>query len=153
MNYIMETPIKGVIGGENFLTTIHWRNGVLVTDEPEILGGQDLGPDPFTLLLSSLVSCTLASLKMYVNHKGISIPEFVVEANMFQKINSEGTVMHIERRIAIPNLIEEDLRQRLLRVAESCPVSKILKGNIQITSEFEMAGTKVNETENNENLA
>ena len=90
MKYILEHPVKGSIGTGKFLTTIHWRNGVMITDEPEKIGGQDLGPDPFTLLLTSLVSCTLATLKMYIDHKGLSIPEMRVEANMFQKIGNEG---------------------------------------------------------------
>lgn len=64
MKYLLENPIKGTIGSEKHLTTIYWRNGVLITDESEKLGGKDLGPDPYTLLLSSLVACTLATLRM-----------------------------------------------------------------------------------------
>jgi hypothetical protein len=40
MKYLLETPIKGTIGSEKYKTTIHWRNGVLITDEPEKLGGR-----------------------------------------------------------------------------------------------------------------
>jgi putative redox protein len=147
MKYILEHPVKGIIGSEKFLTAIHWRNGVLVTDEPDKVGGRDLGPDPYTLLLSALVSCTLATLRMYIDHKGLDIPEISVDANMFQNIGNKGTVMHIIRRIAIAETIDPELQQRLIRVAENCPVSKILKGNIEITSEFGMAETVIAETE------
>jgi hypothetical protein len=47
MKYVLETPVKGIIGSEKVKTAIHWRNGVLITDEPEKLGGKDLGPDPY----------------------------------------------------------------------------------------------------------
>ena len=147
MKYILEHPVKGIIGSEKFLTSIHWRNGVLITDEPDKLGGQDLGPDPYTLLLSALVSCTLATLRMYIDHKGLDIPEISVEANMFQKIGNKGTVMHFQRRIAIAEVVDPELQQRLIRLAENCPVSKILKGNIEITSEFGTAETVIVETE------
>lgn len=145
MKYILEHPVKGIIGSEKFLAAIHWRNGVLITDEPDKLGGHDLGPDPYTLLLSALVSCTLATLRMYIDHKDLNIPEISVEANMFQKISNTETVIHIIRRIAIPEAVDEELRQRLIRIAENCPISKILKGNIEINSEFGTAGTVIAE--------
>lgn len=147
MKYILENPVRGIIGTEKFLTAIHWRNGVMVTDEPQKLGGEDRGPDPFTLLLSALVSCTLATLRMYIDHKVLDIPEIRVEANMFQKIGNEGIVTQIERRIAIPDVVAPELQERLIRVAENCQVSKILKGSIKITSEFGMAGAVMTETE------
>jgi putative redox protein len=147
MKYILENPVRGIIGTEKFLTAIHWRNGVMVTDEPQKLGGEDRGPDPFTLLLSALVSCTLATLRMYIDHKGLDIQEIRVEANMFQKIGNEGVVTQIERRIAIPDVVAQELQERLIRVAENCPVSKILKGSIKITSAFGTAGTVMTETE------
>jgi len=136
MKYILENPVQGVIGSEKFLTSVHWRNGVLITDEPERLGGRDLGPDPFTLLLSSLVSCTLATLRMYIDHKELPITEIRAEANMYQKIGKDGPVTRIERRILIPEISDPDLLERLMRVAENCPISKIIKGNIMISSAF-----------------
>ncbi|MCD9019188.1 OsmC family protein [Parachryseolinea silvisoli] len=136
MKYMLEAPVRGAIGIEKFKTAIHWRNGVLIADEPEKLGGKDLGPDPYTLLLSSLVSCTLATLRMYIDHKGLEIPEIEVEANMFQRIENNGTVLRIDRKIDLKNLVDPELQERLIRVAEDCPVSKILKGNITIQTEL-----------------
>jgi putative redox protein len=157
MKYLLEHPVKGVIGSEKYLTAIHWRNGVVITDEPEKLGGGDRGPDPYTLLLSALVSCTLATLRMYIDLKVLDIPEISVEANMFQKMENEGTVMHIERRIAIAEVTDAELQQRLIRVAENCPVSKILKGSIKITSEFGtarmvMTDPEINPTKTDHNI-
>ncbi len=136
MKYILEKPITGTIGIEKYKTTIHWRNGVFTTDEPQKLGGKDAGPDPFTLLLSSLVSCTLATLRMYIDHKGLTVTDMSVEANMFHRIVGESTLLCIERNIDIGNITHEETISRLLRVAESCPISKILKGNIRITTSF-----------------
>jgi putative redox protein len=136
MKYILENPVKGNIGTEKFKTAIHWRNGMFITDEPEKLGGKDLGPDPYTLLLSSLVSCTLATLRMYIDHKGLSVPEIEVKANMFYRIENQQTVTYIERSIEMQHISDPELRERLLRVAENCPVSKMLKGNISIVTEL-----------------
>jgi putative redox protein len=134
MKYILETPVKGNIGLQKYKTAIHWRNGILITDEPEKLGGKDLGPDPYTLLLSSLIACTLATLRMYIEHKGLVISTIEIEANIFHKIESEGTMVHIERKIAFREQPDVEVQERLLRVAENCPISKILKGHIDIST-------------------
>lgn len=137
MNYILEKPVKGIIGSQKYKTAIHWRNGVLITDEPEKLGGKDIGPDPYTLLLSSLVGCTLATLRMYIDHKGLSISEIEVEANMFFRIENQETTTHIERKIVFRDQPDQGIQQRLIRVAENCPISKMLKGDIKISTELQ----------------
>jgi putative redox protein len=134
MKYILDTPIRGTIGVDKYKTAIHWRNGVLITDEPEKIGGKDLGPDPYSLLLSSLIACTLATLRMYIDLKGLQIEEIQVEANLFQKLENMEIVTWIERRMIFANLQGEEISQRLIRVAENCPVSKILKGSIKVTT-------------------
>jgi putative redox protein len=136
MKYLLEAPINGIIGNEKYTSSIHWRNGVLTTDEPEKLGGKDLGPDPFTLLLSSLVACTLSTLKMYIDHKELAIAEISIEANMFYRIENGEVGTRIERKIAFQQTLAPDVEQRLLEVADSCPVSKILKGNISVLTEL-----------------
>ena len=136
MNYIFETPVKGTIGTQKYRTAIHWRNGILISDEPKKLGGEDLGPDPYTLMLSSLITCTLATLRMYIDHKNLMISALEVEANMFFKIENKETIAYIERKIKFGEQLDLDVHQRLLKVAEKCPVSKILKGNINISTEL-----------------
>lgn len=136
MKYMLENPVKGTIGLQKYMTAIHWRNGVLISDEPEKIGGKDLGPDPYTLLLSSLVGCTLATLRMYIDHKGLNISEIDVEANIFCKIENKETVAYIERKILFRDPPDPVIQQRLLQIAENCPVSKMLKGNINISTEL-----------------
>lgn len=132
MKYILENPVKGTIGLQKYKTAIHWRNGVLIADEPEKLGGKDLGPDPFTLLLSSLVGCTLATLRMYIDHKNLTISEIEVESNLYQKIENNETVTYLERKIIFHPNPDLEIQQRLVRVAENCPISKILKSKTNI---------------------
>lgn len=56
MKYKLEKPIHGEIGTTKYRCTMQWRNGTFIADEPVSSGGADEGPDPFSLLLSSLAS-------------------------------------------------------------------------------------------------
>lgn len=136
MKYMLENPVKGKIGEQKYKTSITWRQGEFITDEPEKLGGLDLGPDPYTLLLSSLVGCTLATLRMYIDHKGLSISEIEVEANLYFKIVQQEPITYIERRIIIQDEADPQILKRLLQIAENCPISKILKGKVNVLTEF-----------------
>lgn len=137
MKYLLENAIFGAIGEQKFKSAIEWRNGVIISDEPETLGGKDLGPDPYTLLLSSLVACTLATLRMYIDYKMLEIKQITVRANMGQKIIpiSGEKVTLIERTIDFENDgLAPEIIQRLLKVADSCPISTLLKGEISVTT-------------------
>ncbi len=133
MENLLENDITGTIGTQKYLCTISWRKGSFFMDEPTNLEGQDLGPDPYTALLSSLAGCTLSTLRMYIDRKGWDIPEINISLNMSQENNAELTTT-ISRTISFPSTIEEDIKNRLLIIAEKCPVSKILKNKILINT-------------------
>ena len=83
--------------------TIPWQGEIshgqhhYLTDKPESFGGQDAGPAPYNLLLGSLISCTMITLRMYAKHKDIELGDFQVEAEFFA--NKEGQEW-IERRLS-----------------------------------------------------
>ena len=125
------TQLKGKIGVQKYLCTINWRNGELLMDEPQSIGGKDLGPDPMSTLLASLAGCTLATLRMYIDRKEWNIDEIKVSMNLTQD-DSETFVTTITRNISFSTEITEEQRERLLLIAEKCPVSKLLKNTIKI---------------------
>ncbi len=135
MANLLENDITGSIGMQNYLCTISWRNGKLLMDEPETIGGNDLGPDPYSTLLASLAGCTLSTLRLYINRKGWDIPEINVSLNMTQNNENELETI-ISRTIHFSNAISDEQKERLLLIAEKCPVSKILKNKITINTQF-----------------
>ncbi|MFY7964068.1 MAG: OsmC family protein [Chitinophagaceae bacterium] len=135
MKYLLENVIEGTIGKEKFKANIKWRNGVIVADEPLVVGGKDWGPDPYTLLLSSLVACTLSTLRMYIDRKGWTINSINVTANMYQA-NSDVYTTTIERDISFDDTIDDEQREKLLLIASKCPVSKILENKIIIQTKL-----------------
>jgi putative redox protein len=133
MEYIFEKPVQGSIATTNYQCVIEWRNGKFVADEPEKVGGKDTGPDPFSLLLSALASCTLITLRMYIDRKGWDIQDIVVNTNLFQTMVQERLTTTVDRDILFPGAtITSDQKSRLGEIAERCPISKVLEGGAKV---------------------
>jgi putative redox protein len=133
MSQLLENDLTASIGTQKYLCTINWRNGQFIMDEPKNIEGNDLGPDPYSTLLASLAGCTLSTLRMYIDRKGWDIPEIRISLNMSQENNEELTTTII-RNITFSNAIDEEIKSRLLLIAEKCPVSKLLKNQIVINT-------------------
>jgi putative redox protein len=122
--------ITGTIAADRQQVDVQWRAGVLVVDEPKFNGGQDLGPDPFTLILAGLVGCTLTTLRMYIRRKGWSIDDIRVDVNMLQEPEPFRTVIY--RNVVVGQPITDEQREKLLHIAKVCPAAKLLEGEIVI---------------------
>ncbi|AHF14793.1 (4Fe-4S)-binding protein [Niabella soli] len=132
MKYQLEKPVNAGIGSAKYQCTITWRNGSFIADEPESKGGRDLGPDPFTLLLASLASCTLITLKMYIERKGWAITEIKVNTNLYQEIKEGKIVTVIDRDLYFTEAVPDEQKVRLQEIAKACPISKILENDIRV---------------------
>lgn len=132
MKYKLEKPIHGEIGTAKYRCTMQWRNGTFIADEPVSSGGTDEGPDPYSLLLSSLASCTLITLRMYIDRKQWEIPSIAVETNLYQYTKDGKTITVMDRDIRYNGTVTDEQRKRLTEIAEACPISKILQGEVQV---------------------
>ncbi|ASU33008.1 (4Fe-4S)-binding protein [Mucilaginibacter xinganensis] len=132
MEYILQQPVVASIGAEKYKCTIEWHHGKFITDEPEFAGGKDAGPDPYTLLLSSLGACTITTLRMYIDRKGWDIPQIAIALNMYFKLEGEKKITVIDRDLNFLSPVTDEQRDRLVQIAKVCPVSKILEGEIQV---------------------
>lgn len=147
MEYKFEKPVHGIIGKEKYQCTIEWRSGKFIADEPVTSGGKDLGPDPYTLLLSSLASCTLITLRMFVDNKGWDIPQMAVKVNYYQETKDEKIITIIDRQIIFLSPVDEEQKLRLKEVAKHCPISKILENDIELRTFISRESkTEANET-------
>lgn len=132
MKYKLEKPVHGIINKDKYQCTIEWRNGKFIADEPPSVGGRDEGPDPYTLLLSSLASCKLITLRMYIDRKGWMIDQIAVSANMYQETKEGVTGTIIDCDILFLSPVSDEQKLQLLEIAKACPVSKILQGDLNV---------------------
>ena len=134
MKYKLEKPVTGSIGTEKYRCSIEWRNGKFIADEPESSGGLDTGPDPFTLLLSSVASCALVTMRMYIDRKNWDVPLITVNANLYQETVNETLTTIIDRDIIFGDSVTNEQKVRLMEIANLCPISKILENDIKLRS-------------------
>ena len=115
-----------------------------VADEPTSVGGADLGVTPYDLLLAALGTCTSMTLRMYAKRKELNVDAIQVKLEHGRIHASDcescedqpGKVDQIRRLIRIEGDLTDAQRQRMLEIADMCPVHRTLNNQKQITSEF-----------------
>jgi len=124
-----------VNGTDPFVVTIenhrghHWLG-----DEPLAAGGADKGPTPTELLLSSLGACTAMTVRMYASARGWALTGVDVTLEFNPDGAPDGGGNDIRRRLALQGELTRAQRERLLDVANKCPIHRVLTGKIRIES-------------------
>ncbi len=98
----------------------------LLAGEPAELGGDDAGPAPFDYLMAGLGACTSITLRMYAERKGLPLRQVSVDLSL-HKVEVDGVARHcIHRQITLDGELSTEQRQRLLEIANKCPVHRAL---------------------------
>ena len=119
-----------------------------MADEPESVGGFDSGPSPYDYLATALGTCTSMTMRMYADFKKLDIGRISVGVS-HKKIhaadcqdctadeqNAGGKIDHFERRIFVENLEDEEMRSKLLEIADKCPVHKTLEKGAKVATRY-----------------
>ncbi len=104
-----------------------------IADEPVALGGLDLGPTPHDLVSAGLAACTAQTLRLYAKRKGWALGP--VEVRVVHRRDITVTPVDIfDRVLVLGGELEEEQRQRLLEIAEKCPVHRMLAAGASVST-------------------
>ena len=132
-----------VTSGENLQNQVRYgAEHIFITDEPLEVGGDDAGPDPYTLLLAALGSCISMTTSLYARRKAWPLERVTVRLRQ-QRVHAqdcsecsdttEGYIHRIERSVTFDGDLTEEQEARLQEIAHKCPVHKTLTSEIVIT--------------------
>lgn len=119
----------------------------VLSDEPSAEGGENRGPTPYDFLLGSLGSCTAITLFMYARRKNWDLTGVRVKLK-HDRVHAKdcvdcekktGFIDRIDREISLEGNLDESQRERLLYIAQHCPVHKTLTNEIRINDKLNEA--------------
>ncbi|WP_404420189.1 alpha/beta fold hydrolase [Thalassospira australica] len=121
----------------------------MFADEPEDVGGFDSGPSPYDFLAAALGSCTVMTMRMYADQKQIPVDGIRVEVR-HDKIHASdcmecgpefeqkgGKIDRFERIITLHGDFTEEVREKLIAIANKCPVHRTLESKSLIVTRDE----------------
>jgi putative redox protein len=122
---------------QKFTQTVITDNHSWIADEPSAVGGSDLGPDPYEHLLAALGTCTAMTLRMYARRKELPLENISIELQHSREhimdcenCENESERMDIlERKITLNGNLSDAQRERLLEIADKCPVHRTLENS------------------------
>src|SRR5580704_15246853 len=100
----------------------------LISDEPEVRGGKDTGPNPFSLVVAGLAACTGITLQMYAERHGWTVVGLRVDVEAF----ADSGQHRLKRVLRFPAQVPQEQRVRLAEIAERTPVTKALRSGFEI---------------------
>lgn len=130
-------------GNRSFRTPLNVAGHALVTDEPVAVGGTDAGPSPYGLISAALASCTAMTLHAYAKMKGLPVTDIrvLVQHNKVHEVDCEhcetdpgAKIDQLQRTIWIDGELTAQVRERLLQIADRCPVHRTFQSSVRIVT-------------------
>ncbi len=122
-------------------TEIMANGHFILADEPEDVGGNNLGGTPYDLLVSALGACTAMTVRLYANHKKLPLEEVKVHltykkrhATDAEDLDDKSKMEVIERYLELIGDLTEEQRNRIIQIADKCPVHKTLSNGLQVNT-------------------
>ncbi|MFN8357321.1 MAG: OsmC family protein [Spirosomataceae bacterium] len=128
--------VTASIGSALYRTEISNEKHLIISDESAEVGGGDQGLAPTDLLASSLAACTAITLRMYANRKELEVTGIDVKVSVVNQTVEKAVKTLIKREIVINGNLTDEQRQRMLQIANVCPIHKTLTNPIEVVTEL-----------------
>lgn len=124
-------------GKGNYIQQVQTATHVLTADEPPDMGGQDQGPAPYDFLLAALGSCTSMTVRMYADNKKWPLENVSIRLTHRKVAQADGKKTDlITRDITLRGALDDAQKQRLLEIANKCPVHRTLEAAPRIETKL-----------------
>lgn len=139
------SQVMARLTGESYITEIQSGKHSFLADEPKSAGGDDMGPSPYDIVTAGLGACTSMTLRMYANRKKWDLREVRVHLDHSKKHmedcatcdeSDDSKIDKFNRVIELDGDLDADQRNRLLEIANKCPVHRTLTGDIVIDTKL-----------------
>ncbi|MBM78793.1 MAG: osmotically inducible protein OsmC [Crocinitomicaceae bacterium] len=117
-----DTIVKCSLNDEKYLTSINGENHQFYVDEPLEYGGDDSAPKPTEYLLGALGACTAITMKMYAKRKQWNLGKINLSIQLINN-NAENKII---KHVSFEEKLSDNKIEKLLKIGEKCPVSKML---------------------------
>lgn len=114
----------------------------VLADEPLAYGGTNRGMSPYGFLSAGLGACASMTIRMYARRKGWPLEHVSVDV-CHDKVHAQdaetGSGDKIDtwrRRIRLTGPLDATQRQRLLEIADKCPVHRTLEKSSKVETEL-----------------
>jgi putative redox protein len=119
-------------GAGRFQVEIHAGGATFFADEPVALGGLGTGPTPYDLLSAALAACTLMTVRLYSARKNWNVRSVVVGVGHSR--GSLSTRDRFDREIVIDGDLDDEMRLRLIDIANRCPFHSTLERGADVNT-------------------
>lgn len=131
---------------EKFTTLIKAGEHLLTADEPTSFGGNDFGASPYQLVSAGLAACTAMTLRLYADRKNWDLREIYVhisheKTHLEDCFKCEAATSKIDsftREIELKGELDDEQKQRLLEIADKCPVHRTLENTAHISTKLKL---------------
>ncbi|WP_276389960.1 bifunctional alpha/beta hydrolase/OsmC family protein [Eudoraea chungangensis] len=125
---------------DGFTTDLKMGQHYLTADEPVNYGGNDFGPSPYELVSAGLSACTAMTMQMYAKRKNWDLKEVEVHTSYgkdhavdCEKCESNSSKIDtFQRLIKMTGNLDLKQKERLLEIADKCPVHRTLHSETQV---------------------
>lgn len=131
-------------GEGKFQQTVQVGRHRLVADEPESYGGLDTGPTPYDFLSIALGACTSMTMRLYAERKKWPVKRIAVDVD-HAKVHADdcegcedknNKIDEFIRTLHVEGDLDDDQMQRMVEIADKCPVHRTLEQESRIKTQL-----------------
>jgi putative redox protein len=123
--------------GELGTTATHGPSGVtLRTDAPVDNMGRGASFSPTDLLATALASCVLTTMAIVAKREGIPFADAACDVGKAMTATPPRRVARLTLDVRLPRGLSDAQRERLQRIAHTCPVALSLHPDVELDVRF-----------------